>query len=328
MTCIGLIDPALYTHDGNTSPNIGDQVISRAVQRELRAIFGDATRFEALPSHQYPTSAALDRLQKADHVFVGGSNLLYFRWWRRASWKLGPLGLARYRQLVLMGVGWGAYDIPPNTYGRWVCRTILAQNRLHSVRDAYTRRMASEGLRVPQVVNTACPTMWCLTDERLSRIPADRGDECLFSLTDYARDALRDGELIRTLSAHYGNRLLFWPQGNGDLDHVRSLGYTGRVLERSFDALLALLSSGTRFDYVGTRLHAGILCLEHGIRSLILSVDNRAREIAADTGLPVLERGDFDGLKQWIEQPAPTRLRLPWADIDRWRGQFQSLSAR
>jgi Polysaccharide pyruvyl transferase len=328
MTRIGLIDPALYTHTGNTSPNIGDQVISRAVQRELRVIFGSATEFEAVPSHQYPSAGALDRLARTDHVFVGGSNLLYFRWWRPASWKIGPLGLARYRNLVLMGTGWGAYEIAPNGYGRWVCRTILAQDRWHSVRDAYTQRMASEGLAVPRVVNTACPTMWCLTDERLAKIPTSRGDECLFALTDYARDAQRDGELIRTLSAHYGGRLLFWPQGHGDLDHARSLGYTGRVLDRSFAALLSLLASGARVDYVGTRLHAGILCLEHGVRSLILSVDNRAREIAADTGLPVVERGNREALERWIEQPAPTRLRLPWQDIDRWRDQFRGPTTR
>jgi polysaccharide pyruvyl transferase WcaK-like protein len=84
-----------------------------------------------------------------------------------------------------------------------------------------------------------------------------------------------------------------------------------------------LLNSGAQFDYVGTRLHAGVLCLEHRVRTLIVSIDNRAREIAADTGLPCVARTDRAGLMHWIDGNEKTNLRLPKDEISTWRRQFQ-----
>lgn len=321
---IGLIDPALYSADGVASPNIGDQIISRAVHRELRSVFGESTEIVSIPSHQYPTRRGLKALQDADHVFVGGSNLLWFRWWRPASWKIGPLGIFYFRNLILMGTGWGAYDIKANVYGRWLCSVILSKNGVHSVRDSYTRRIVEHELHVPNVSNTACPTMWCLTNELIGSIHRHKGDECIFSLTDYSKDPQLDGQLIRDLMELYSGRLLFWPQGNGDLDYCRSLGYTGRVLERSLPSLLSILLSGTQFDYVGTRLHAGVLCLEHRVRSLIISIDNRAKEIATDTGLPTVSRSDRASLLRWIEGDTAMHIRIPNSEINRWRQQFRN----
>jgi len=322
---IGLIDPALYS-DEVTSPNIGDQVISRAVHRELRLIFGESTDIAAIPSHQYPNRHSLKVLEDADYVFVGGSNLLWFRWLFPASWKIGPLGLIHYRNLILLGVGWGAYNIKANIYGRWLCGVILSKNYHHSVRDSFTHRIVEHELRVPKVINTACPTMWCLTDGLIGSIHRHKGDECIFSLTDYSKNPQLDGQLIRDLTDCYAGRLLFWPQGDGDLEYCKSLGYTGRVIDRSLSSLLHLLSSGTQFDYVGTRLHAGILCLEHCIRTLIVSIDNRAQEIADDTGLPIVGRGDRASLLKWIDGDIGNGIRLPIGEIERWRVQFRKIA--
>ena len=78
------------------------------------------------------------------------------------------------------------------------------------------------------------------------------------------------------------------------------------------------------FDYVGTRLHAGIRCLNGGHRSLIIAIDNRARQIGEDTGLPVLEReaGYLLKMADWINHPVKTEIDLPWASIDKWKKQF------
>lgn len=319
---IGLIDPALYT-TMHKSPNIGDLVISRAVHRELRQIFGHAVEIVRIPSHQFPSLGSLRSIADAQHVFVGGSNLLWYRLLRPASWKIGPLGLARYRNLILFGVGWGAYNIKPNLYGRWVSNFILSHDGLHSVRDGFTRNIVDKDFGMANVTNTACPTMWCLTEDRLAAIHTSKGEECIFSLTDYDKDPQRDGQLIHDLIDNYGDRLLFWPQGDGDLEYCRSLGYTGRVIERSLDALLKLLTSGVEFDYVGTRLHAGVLCLEHRVRSLVISIDNRAREIAADTGLPTVDRSDRETMRRWMAGGSEIRIRLPLAEIERWKQQFK-----
>jgi len=324
---IGLIDPALYNNQGDHSPNLGDQVISRAVHRELRKIFGEATEIVAIPSHAYPTSRSLAVLKDAHHVFVGGSNLLYFRWWRPASWKLGLVGLTSYRELILMGCGWGAYGIPAGQYGRWVARTVLSSTYAHSVRDNYTRDMATQGLRLQRIVNTACPTMWCFNSDFIHSLRRTRANSCIFSLTDYDKDPKADLKFVRELGRLYSNKLLFWPQGPGDLEYARALGYDGTVIERSLQDFINVLTSGVEYDYVGTRLHAGILCIEHGIRSLVIAIDNRAKEISADTGLPAIERGDDAGLVKWVEGGDCADIRLPVNSIDTWRRQFMPNSS-
>ncbi len=321
---IGLIDPALFNNQGEPSPNLGDQVISRAVHRELRKIFAESTEIVAIPSHAYPTPRSVALLKDAQYVFVGGSNLLYFRWWRPASWKLGIVGLTSYRDLILMGCGWGGYGIPSGYYGRWVASTVLSSECAHSVRDEYTRTVASNGLKLPQVLNTACPTMWCLTPDFIRSLRRTRANACVFSLTDYDKNPSADAQLISELARLYANNLLFWPQGAGDLDYVRALGYTGPVIERSLESFLKVLTSGVEYDYVGTRLHAGILCLEHGVRSLVITIDNRAKEIGADTGLPTIERGDVNGLATWVEGGDCAGISLPIDNINGWRRQFMS----
>jgi polysaccharide pyruvyl transferase WcaK-like protein len=324
---IGLIDPALYNNGGEPSPNLGDQVISRAVHRELRTIFGEATEIVAIPSHAYPTPRSVALLKDAQYVFVGGSNLLYFRWWRPASWKLGFVGLTSYRDLILMGCGWGGYEIPSGYYGRWVASTVLSSMHAHSVRDEYTRDMARHGLKLQQVINTACPTMWCLTPDFVRSLRRTRANSCIFSLTDYDKDQNADAQFVRELGRLYANDLLFWPQGAGDLEYVRALGYGGPVIERSLDCFLKVLTSGVEYDYVGTRLHAGILCLEHGVRSLVIAIDNRAKEISADTGLPSIVRGDVSGLTKWVEGGDCAGICLPIDSIEAWRRQFMSSSS-
>lgn len=320
---IGIIDPAKFTHEA-PSPNIGDHVISRAVHRELKNVFGEETEFFSAASHQYPSRQIVKELSKCDRIVVGGSNLLWFRLARPQSWKIGPWGTLGYRNLILFGVGWGAYEIPPNLYGKIICSTILDRNRIHSVRDGFTANVAGKGLGISSVLNTACPTMWCLKDSLLQAIHHKRGDECIFALTDYAKDPVTDGQLIKALKVTYGSKLLFWPQGKGDLRYARSLGYDGRAIDENLEALLNALNSGTQFDYIGTRLHAGVLCLEHRVRTLIIAIDNRATEIGKDTGLPIVSRGNTEAINQWLGESRPVQLKLPSDNINRWKKSILS----
>ena len=118
----------------------------------------------------------------------------------------------------------------------------------------------------------------------------------------------------------------FWPQGRDDFDYERDLGFDGVILERSLTALDAFLGSCKSIDYVGTRLHGGIRCLKAGARCLILTIDNRARSISHDTGLPTAARGDHRALERWIEGAPAPNLLLPERAINMWRGQFQHFS--
>ena len=96
------------------------------------------------------------------------------------------------------------------------------------------------------------------------------------------------------------------------------------MLERSMDALKAFLGGPTPFDYIGTRLHGGIYALLHNRRSLIIEIDNRAAEIAKDTYLPTVKRGDIDSTKAWIRAPFRPKIQIDSAAIVRWKNQFAS----
>ncbi len=113
-----------------------------------------------------------------------------------------------------------------------------------------------------------------------------------------------------------------WPQGSMDASYIAELGVSAELLDRDLESFTRFVKSGPSFDYVGTRLHGGIWCLVNKRRSLILSVDNRATEIAKDTGLPVAGRADFSAIDKWIDEPSVPQIRLPIESIARWKSQF------
>ena len=83
-----------------------------------------------------------------------------------------------------------------------------------------------------------------------------------------------------------------------------------------------LLASGD-IDYVGTRLHGGIEALNHGRRSLVLAVDNRATEIGKDTNLPVMDRKSaVELIEERINSSWATEIVLPNDNISLWKSQF------
>ena len=77
-------------------------------------------------------------------------------------------------------------------------------------------------------------------------------------------------------------------------------------------------------DYVGTRLHGGIRALQHGRRTLIVSIDNRAREKQRDFNIPAIERDDIGQLEDWICGSQATKICIPTQEIQRFLEQFKS----
>ncbi len=319
---ICLLDPAKIGL-ANQSPNLGDLIISRAVKRELCRLFGPNIEITSLSTHVPPTRECIKQYKKADICFVGGSNLLWFRPFPPASWRFGLHGLINYRELILFGTGWGCYRILPNAYGKLVSRLMFSQKYCHSVRDEYTKDVLRKKLCVPNVLNTACPTMWILDRMKSMNQRCTRGELCVFSLTDYSKDPESDKKLIDIIKCKYGRGVIFWPQGSGDEKYVRDLGYEDKVLPRSLEHFINFLDTNPGADYIGTRLHGGILGLEYGLRVVIIAVDNRATEIAKDTNLPTVRRGDLETIKQWIDQSAIPQLRIPSQSIETWRTQFK-----
>lgn len=131
--------------------------------------------------------------------------------------------------------------------------------------------------------------------------------------------------MLELLSSEYEN-VTIWIQGSHDvdwcLDQIVDLKQFN-VIGPNIEELNRVIET-EEFDYVGTRLHAGIRCLNGGHRSLIIAIDNRARQIGEDTGLPVLEREDgyLHKLADWVNHPVKTEINLPWTSIDKWKKQF------
>ncbi len=323
---ICLYSPGLADHQGNPSANLGDLIIQEAVVREMNTLFSSPEILK-LPSHIFPKPDHITAARNCQIALVGGSNLLESRMNEHKKWKVSLRQQIFLAKPVLLGVGWRVYQDTPNVYTRCFLQLVLSKRWQHSVRDSFTlKQLQAAGIQ--NVINTGCPTMWPLLEFDLNQIPCHHANTVLVMVTDYERDPVADRRLLDLLSRKY-KRVIAWPQGRKDqaylLQLMAGLPDNFELLEHSFEAFQSLLRSDLRFDYIGTRLHGGIKCLLSGRRSLVLEIDNRAREIAKDTGLTTVERGDFEGLSRWIEGSSIPQITLPKDNILAWRAQFKKL---
>lgn len=307
------------------SENSGDFVIMDACEHISKEIFSNRCDLVHLATHYY--SEELESHPDALKLLCG-TNILYTHMADQGQWAL-PRDLRAFSHVCLFGVGMSDIGIGDSidAYTRQFYKAVLDTGFMHSVRDEMTRQRLLE-IGITNVLNTACPTMWSLTPEAQKRIPCIKARNVLTSITDYAFSPDDETAMLNILKEEY-EHVAIWVQGSHDLDWCLEkivnldeyelvgpeIGGLDAILERS------------DLDYVGTRLHAGIRSLNRGHRSLIVAVDNRARQIGHDTGLPVIERSAFyDGqLRQWINNPEPSAIELPWDAIDQWKNQFNDL---
>ena len=317
-----LFDPSIRDNAGADSPNLGDLVIRGAIERELQQVIGPSDAMRVSTKVPLPRGF-FRRFRGCDLAFYAGTNMLCSYWRRHREWKIKILDAWRLRRRVrLLGVGWWQYQDEPDRYTRMLLRCALARDGLHAARDEYTRqRLARIGFA--NVVNTGCPTMWPFVNFDAASVPCAKSDTLLLMLTDYSRKPDLDRPLLELAQAQY-RHLVFWPQGRKDLVYFQQFNIPAQVLDYSFDALNGFLRDGPACDYVGTRLHGGVHCLLSRRRSLIIEVDNRATEIARDTGLPTTRRDDFEFIRRWMVGPTTLNIRMNAAAIDQWRGQFRA----
>ena len=77
-------------------------------------------------------------------------------------------------------------------------------------------------------------------------------------------------------------------------------------------------------DYIGTRLHAGIFALQKKKRSIILSVDERARDIDSTFNLKCINRDRIEErLEDRINTTFETNLNIDFSKIEIWEDQFR-----
>jgi hypothetical protein len=325
MPRVCLLDPSITSRDCLAPGNLGDQIIRQAVMRELRELLPNF-QWVSVPTQMPLTADELELAAGSDLLIVGGTNLLSSHMQQYRQWHISPAEAVRLHRVVLMGVGWWQYQDEPDAYTRSVLLSALSPRLPQSVRDNYTSQKLC-GIGMTNVVNTGCPTMWRLTPDLLEIIPTSKADDVLLMLTDYNKNRPVDRQLLDLLFSQY-KRVYFWPQGSGDARYLAEFSNAPIVLDRSLAGLEQLLLRPEPIDYIGTRLHGGIKCLEHGRRSLVLGIDNRAAEIAGDTGLPVVARSDLDSLRTWIAGSKPIRLTINRAAVEKWKRELSAALAQ
>jgi hypothetical protein len=310
-----------------SSTNLGDAIIMEAVRQELTDLLSDCVTF-TVASHEWVAGHTRSLIRNSDWTIAGGTNLLSSRMWFRLNWKVTPVdAFMRYRT-VLMGVGWYQYQHAPDPYSRWLLRSLLSRDKIHSVRETYAAtRLASIGIH--NVVNTGCPTIWRLTPEHCASLPRTKAKGGVVTgINSYKKlkNPAADRRMLELLSRHYP-AVYLWIQTYTDFEYAQSLGVPVRFINPSVSALDAILQSDLDLDYVGNRLHAGIRSLQKGRRAVILEIDNRAEEMGRDFGLPTVARTDFERIERMITGPLEIAVQLPTKNITVWKDQFRRVPA-
>ena len=322
MKRIVCLNPAVST------TNMGDHIIAECAKEQLQCVLRDSFTVD-ISTHLPISDFYADYLANADLRFVLGTNLLRNTMTRKfRQWDIDARSAKKLSPSVLMGVGWHNDGEACPRRVENLYRTILAASPYtHSVRDSYTLKRLSE-LGITNVLNTGCPSMWKLTSEHCRTIPEGKAENVVFTVTDYHPNVEDDVRVLRLLKARY-KTVYIWLQGYYDADYLRENALCDGVTVlppalAGYDALL----SRDDVEYVGTRLHGGIRALQHGRRTMILAVDERAVEKQKDFNLPVVRRTECDRLEALIEASRPTEIHIAEREIAQWKAQFAPFADR
>jgi polysaccharide pyruvyl transferase WcaK-like protein len=123
------------------------------------------------------------------------------------------------------------------------------------------------------------------------------------------------------------DKVYFWPQSIDDLDYFRKITPPSNNIEIVSPNLLSydkLLSSGN-IDYIGNRLHGGIFALQHQVRSIIIGIDYRAKDMHEAYSFPYLSREKIDTeLEKMITSNWQTEIQgIDFETIEKWKRQFK-----
>lgn len=311
------------TTQGTT--NEGDFIIKESIEREMEYLFKDQC-IVRYSTHQ-PVSRFCQSFRKniiyrtcssSDYKFLCGTNLFMNSLLRLSpNWNINYSSCKYYRESIAMGCGMDINARYMDVYTKAIYRKILSRKYIHSVRDERTKLfLQSLGVKA---VNTGCPTLWGFTREKCETIATKKKEGVIFTLTDYKKNPKLDREFIDILRSNY-ERLMFWVQGYNDYDYLNSLTDIKdiEIIPQSLKAYEQALQTN-EIDYVGTRLHAGIYAMQHGVRSIIIAVDNRAEDMRKSNNLPVVERKNVSSK---ITSEFETNINVPHEKIQLWKEQF------
>lgn len=306
-----------------SSLNMGDHIIADASKEHLQFLLKDSFTVEV--STHLPISRIYMRHTKDfDYRFVCGSNLLrgkMDRLFRQWDIRLDQVDLVG--ESILLGTGWWQYGDAPDSYTKLLYKKVLSKNALHSVRDNYTKQQL-ESIGIKNVITTACPTMWKLTQDHCLQIDTRKKRNVVFTLTDYNKDPEADLKLISILIRNYNN-VYYWIQGTEDYRYIKELvpELSGlHMIAPTLEAYDYILEN-EEVDYIGTRLHGGVRALQKGRRTIIIGVDNRAEEKKKDFNMTVISRDNIEEVEELIHKRLTMDIIIPEKEIKEWKYQFK-----
>lgn len=313
------------------SLNIGDQIIMESFQKEMTDIVSQGFCLR-LPTHNpichsyqdFKRNPMIKYLEECDLKFIGGTNILLKNMLLPLTqWNINLWNCKGYKNTILVGCGLNPNKKKINLYTKMLYKKILAKNYIHSVRDDATKEfLESLGFKA---INTGCPTLWSINQKFCKQIPTKKANQVVFTLTDYLKDKEKDQEIINILNKNY-KRIYYFPQGSEDLEYLQQFENIEKieVLSANLESFEKKLIEGN-IDYVGTRLHAGIYAIKHKIRSIIIIIDNRARDISKVNHLKCVERTKIDKLSDMINNELITDIKIDQYKIKMFKKQFEDV---
>ncbi len=307
--------------------NKGDDIIMTSAVKGMSEIL-EKNYVVTIPTHITPFSWFQAHfwwkakwVKAADMKFICGTNLLAnsLRYpvndLNTHLWKCGPM-----EGSVLVGVGNSLLDKRIDGYTKRIYNKILSHELIHSTRDDETTEMLERlGYKA---ITTGCVTLWGLTPEHCATIPTQKADEVVFTLTGPQRDEKRDQVMLDVLKKNYLKRY-FYVQTIWDMDYFKSLKGLDDVEIISPDiSNYGTFLDSHEVDYVGTRLHGGMFAMQHRKRAIILTIDNRARNITKVSNLNTLEREQINDLEDMIKSSITTNVTMDYSKLKQWKSQF------
>ena len=307
---ISILDTSISTS------NHGDEIIMDACNEYLKEIF-KLEDYYTIPWHTKISWNTLNIINNSELIILSWTNALkspilmrpFFKW-------LSFLFLKN--KIVLLWVGWWKYQKYIDPFTKIILKYSLSKDYFHSVRDEYTKNKLEE-LWFNNVINTSCPTLWKIKNNFLN-IP--KKEKVIFTLTVYSKDIINDNLLISILQKQY-KEVLFWPQQIWDLEYINKLWATKdiKILPWNLESYNELLKTW-EYDYIWTRLHAWVRALQRWVRTIIIGIDNRAREISKDIWLYIVERSNLDKLNELIPAIIDKKIITNQNNINKWKVQF------
>lgn len=310
--------------------NRGDDIILNSAQECLAPLINQSyvmrlgTHISNLNLYHYlRNSKKLKFVDECDYKFVLGTNLLTSNVIRTiGQWAVGPLSKRLYKDSIMVGVGITKDNQKPTLCTKAFYKDILRKDIAHSVRDEQSKKML-ESICDVKVINTGCPTLWGLTPEVCNRIPVQKAKNVVFTVSGQKKyqNPERDQLLLSIVEANY-DKIYFWVQTYEDEGYFKSLKCEKDVqYVYSLKEYGAICDNGD-VDYVGTRLHGGIFAMQHGVRSVIVEIDHRAKGFREINNINTISRDNLEGLSDYVNGTIKTEVHLKDAEIKEWITQF------